>query len=506
MVPGTPSQTQGQIVVETEASSDYRSIVFGPSESVDKVFTGLYKAWFIRVEFQPAPGWLCGQHAATVSKIVVSREDGTGLAAVTDLSFSDGAGGSMGLSASYVCWSPDGQRIAVAPGGAYIAVCNRDGTNLHRVTPGLGFGALNGMSWGANGAIYFSRELAGQTDLWFIYPDADDPFVVKLTDDSAGDICPDVSPDGKWLAWARRASPSDDWDIVTMPVNGDPLTDIEKVTFSPDDERQPRWSPDGHFIAYIRKMEQVWVVDTVTQLSRQLTNPAAGSADGPCDWSCDGRYVLFNRDKDLYRISYVGKPGQEKLVRSNWGTEVASQAVALRRYRVVVGPNNADWGGRNPSFGAKRAGVILVYTAERLVNAVSFVVASSDKIMMANRTPSGPQGVVVCEVRSGNLRRVLEDNGPGLVKTVWVLEQNNVAPGAALIVFNARTGKVGSVIALKDQVGSAAASGPVVEMDDGKLVVRGAAMTVYDGRGRQVSAAASVSTAAFDAETGQPMM
>ena len=56
---------------------------------------------------------------------------------------------------------------------------------------------------------------------------------------------PDISPDGRWVAFARN-----DGGAGNLYVTPFDRFEPRPLTTSPDDEWSPRWSPDGRAIAY----------------------------------------------------------------------------------------------------------------------------------------------------------------------------------------------------------------------------------------------------------------
>ncbi len=97
---------------------------------------------------------------------------------------------------------------------------------------------------------------------------------------------PQVSPDGKWVAYvlstpdsAKDKSNSDVWMI-----RWDGKESI-KLTASPDGENRPRWSPDGKYLTFsffkitIQKSSQIWKMDRQGGEAEKLTELKYGISD-----------------------------------------------------------------------------------------------------------------------------------------------------------------------------------------------------------------------------------
>jgi hypothetical protein len=100
---------------------------------------------------------------------------------------------------------------------------------------------------------------------------------------------------------------------------------------------------------------------------------------------------------------------------------------------------------------------------------------------------------------------VLQDEGAGVPKTTVELGSGEDRPGAVLVVFSAESGRMTSVIpvweaALTSQAGSV--SGVRVEGVEGRIVIRGAMMEVYDGAGRLVTGGRRVGEVVLDKRGG----
>ncbi|MBI3939248.1 MAG: S9 family peptidase [Acidobacteria bacterium] len=109
---------------------------------------------------------------------------------------------------------------------------------------------------------------------------------------------PQLSPDGKWiafsvseLAWDRNTRNSDIWLI---PSDGG---EVRQLTNSDARDDSPRWSPDGKHLAFISTRggsSQVWILDLEGGEPRKLTSVSTG-ADGLV-WSPDGNRIAFVSD------------------------------------------------------------------------------------------------------------------------------------------------------------------------------------------------------------------
>jgi TolB protein len=95
----------------------------------------------------------------------------------------------------------------------------------------------------ARGSIAFVGREDGQTDIWGLQVGSRTP--IRLTNSPEDERDPAWSPDGRLLAYASNKERN--WDIYILDV----LTGEERrMTFNLAFEANPTWSPDGQFIAY----------------------------------------------------------------------------------------------------------------------------------------------------------------------------------------------------------------------------------------------------------------
>ena len=127
--------------------------------------------------------------------------------------------------------------------------------------------------------------------------------LVRLTRDPAPEISPSWSPDGKWIAFLRRSVPGRN-TVVLIPAFGGPEQVLAEVAEAPALSRKNlAWVPDGNsLVVYDRPPGQAgggWLISPGSSVRRRLTTvPAGGSApwDGGFQFAPDGRTLAFIRD------------------------------------------------------------------------------------------------------------------------------------------------------------------------------------------------------------------
>ena len=151
-------------------------------------------------------------------------------------------------------WSPDGKKIAFDFSTAVLpsAICivKADGTELQRIAEG------EDPSWSPDGnQITFVHERSDRPEDEICVMNADGTDRYLLTDGSD----PDWGKCGK-IVFAGGT------DLWTINPDG---SGLQRLTYDPESETYPEWSPDAHQIAFSRdkdKMEKV--LGGIAQLER----------------------------------------------------------------------------------------------------------------------------------------------------------------------------------------------------------------------------------------------
>ena len=109
---------------------------------------------------------------------------------------------------------------------------------------------------------------------------------------------PQVSPDGRWIAYTiadtDKAANKRITQIYLISVEGG---EARQLTNEKQSSTSPRWSPDGKRLAFVSARDgesQIWVMDVEGGEAKKLTNISTG-ADGPV-WSPDGKWIAFTSE------------------------------------------------------------------------------------------------------------------------------------------------------------------------------------------------------------------
>ena len=211
--------------------------------------------------------------------------------------------------ASDLAVSPNGKEIAiVAHGDVYVIAPDQKATRRITNTPEQ----ERGVSFGEEGkSIYYAAERDGEWAIWktelvrkgdkyftFSYETKESRFTKK------GQTCfqPQVSPDGKWVAFLR-----DRTELVIKSTSGSKEKSLLKgANYSyQDGDQEFEWSPDSHSILVNYQANGGWnnpdiaLIDIESGKITDLTN--SGYGDASFRWALGGKAMTWMSDKQGFR-------------------------------------------------------------------------------------------------------------------------------------------------------------------------------------------------------------
>lgn len=151
------------------------------------------------------------------------------------------------------------------------------------------------------------------------------------------------SPDGTQVAFLWNGPDQDNIDIYVKVVGS---SDALRLTAAPEIDDAPAWSPDGRWIAFVRREREaprggVYVVSPLGGSERRIGETVFGDMkQGPTlDWTPDSRWVAIHDDSGLSRPRglYLLSPksGEMKLAvasertGSDWGAAFSKEGKKL---------------------------------------------------------------------------------------------------------------------------------------------------------------------------------
>ena len=202
-------------------------------------------------------------------------------------------------------WSPDGSQIAFAgldgTGNWDIYTVNASGGDLRRLTTDPE--RDDNPQWTSDGRIVWQHGPFGcPCQAWMMNADGSGQAQLPF----AGNILtPAPSPNGQKIAYATDAGGS--WSLHVAQLNGH---GDHQITNGPAafGDFQPRWSPKGNDLAFLRDStngnNDVYVVHENGQGLRQITN-TPGLNEFWESWTPDGQSLVYDTAEDGWRLHQV---------------------------------------------------------------------------------------------------------------------------------------------------------------------------------------------------------
>ena len=108
---------------------------------------------------------------------------------------------------------------------------------------------------------------------------------------------PQISPDGKWVAYVVGTTDTKDDKATThiwmVGIDG---SNDRQITFSNESESSPRWSPDGRYLAFLSsrqggKGSQLWLLDRQGGEAKRVTELKTGIRG--YEWAPDAKHIAL---------------------------------------------------------------------------------------------------------------------------------------------------------------------------------------------------------------------
>ena len=188
--------------------------------------------------------------------------------------------------------SPDGRKVVFVARGEIWAAAAREGGDAVRVSRTLARESQIDWTPDSRRIVYLS-ERDGVAHL-FTY-DFTTSTETQLTNAATQDMAPNVSPDGKTVAFVRDAK---ELRVLDLASKTEKLLAKGHLTRT---NRGIAWSPDSRWVAYIAvsgssSFRNIFAVPAAGGESRAITAMPNGNV-GNISWSPDGTFIIFNTNQ-----------------------------------------------------------------------------------------------------------------------------------------------------------------------------------------------------------------
>lgn len=290
-----------------KCSNIYRSSLSDPKEAVRLTSETRNPVRFLSISDDGTLAYSCNgdlftlREGGTPAKVDISLTRDESERELQKFSYSSGA--------SSMAVSPDGKEVAMVIRGD-VFVTSTDYRTTRRITNTPE--QERNVDFSADGReLYYSSERNGH---WGIYKtslvrkeDKLFTYAVQTREElvsTPGETCfqPDVSPDGKWVAYYRNRT-----ELVVKNIkSGKEKSLFKDINYSYSDGDQGfEWSPDSHYILCNWQADGGWnnsdvaLIDIETGEITDLTR--SGYSDSNFKWALGGKAMTWESDKNGYR-------------------------------------------------------------------------------------------------------------------------------------------------------------------------------------------------------------
>ena len=230
--------------------------------------------------------------------------------------------------------SRDGQRIAFSSGGDDydLMEISLDGS----VSPLLATSRQeHSASWSPSGRQYaYISNAAGTPAIWLrtVGENSARPIVDSGAGGHLDQAQPRFSPDGQRIAYVRMGDRHAVW---ISNISGGTEVPLEHES---SDQHGPAWSPDGNWIAYSRFFDQKWQIAKVPSGGGRppVRITAGGGSDTTIEWTSSGEWVCFRDSAGIHLVAADGS--RARLLHG----PAAAFALSQNGHMIYVADRGAD--------------------------------------------------------------------------------------------------------------------------------------------------------------------